>query len=143
MATTAIAQPIEITFPATGFFRTAQIGGRWWFVDPDGHPFFSQGVNNLSFAGTPDVNGVDAYEDAVTARYGTPAKWATAEAARLHAELLPVHAGVTSLPGVISLKTAMNMLGLPGGPVRLPLVEATEEQQSRLKTFLAQGGVKI
>jgi len=65
------------------------------------------------------------------------------EAARLHAELLPVHAGVTSLPGVISLKAAMNMLGLPGGPVRLPLVEATEEQQARLKTFLAQGGVKI
>jgi 4-hydroxy-tetrahydrodipicolinate synthase len=66
-----------------------------------------------------------------------------AEAARLHAELLPVHAGVTSLPGVISLKAAMNMLGLPGGPVRLPLVEATEEQQTRIKTFLAQGGVKI
>ena len=63
--------------------------------------------------------------------------------ARLHAELLPVHAGVTSVPGVISLKAAMNMLGLPGGPVRLPLVEATEEQQARLKTFLAQGGVKI
>jgi 4-hydroxy-tetrahydrodipicolinate synthase len=66
-----------------------------------------------------------------------------AEATRLHADLLPVHAGVTSLPGVISLKAAMNMLGLPGGPVRLPLVEATEEQQARLKTFLAQGGVKI
>ncbi|MBS2538822.1 4-hydroxy-tetrahydrodipicolinate synthase [Catenulispora sp. NF23] len=65
------------------------------------------------------------------------------EAARLHAELLPVHAGVTSVPGVISLKAAMNMLGLPGGPVRLPLVEATEEQLARLKTYLAQGGVKI
>jgi 4-hydroxy-tetrahydrodipicolinate synthase len=66
-----------------------------------------------------------------------------AEARRLHQELLPVHAGVTRLPGVISLKAAMNMLGLPGGPVRLPMVDATEEQRARLKTFLAQGGVKI
>lgn len=30
---------------ATGFFRVEQIGGRWWFVDPDGHLFFSTGVN--------------------------------------------------------------------------------------------------
>ncbi|GAA1992508.1 4-hydroxy-tetrahydrodipicolinate synthase [Catenulispora subtropica] len=66
-----------------------------------------------------------------------------AEAARLHQELLPVHAGVTLLPGVISLKAAMNMLGLPGGPVRLPLVDATSEQEAELKTYLAAGGVKI
>ena len=66
-----------------------------------------------------------------------------AEAARLHQELLPVHAGVTRLPGVISLKAAMNMLGLPGGPVRLPLVDATSEQEAELKTYLAAGGVKI
>jgi len=26
---------------ATGFFRVEQIDGRWWFVDPDGHLFFS------------------------------------------------------------------------------------------------------
>jgi 4-hydroxy-tetrahydrodipicolinate synthase len=66
-----------------------------------------------------------------------------AEATRLHQELLPVHAGVTSLPGVISLKAAMNMLGLPGGPVRLPLVDATSEQEAQLKTYYAAGGVKI
>ena len=66
-----------------------------------------------------------------------------AEATRLHQELLPVHAGVTRLPGVISLKAAMNMLGLPGGPVRLPLVDATSEQEAELKTYLAAGGVKI
>ncbi|NUP49260.1 MAG: 4-hydroxy-tetrahydrodipicolinate synthase [Catenulispora sp.] len=66
-----------------------------------------------------------------------------AEATALHQELLPVHAGVTMLPGVISLKAAMNMLGLPGGPVRLPLVDATEEQAAQLKTYYAAGGVKI
>ena len=30
---------------ATGFFRVEQIDGKWWFVDPDGHLFFSTGVN--------------------------------------------------------------------------------------------------
>lgn len=30
---------------ATGFFRTAKHGGRWWLVDPDGRLFFSHGVN--------------------------------------------------------------------------------------------------
>jgi len=30
---------------ATGFFRVEQIDGRWWFVDPDGHLFFSTGVD--------------------------------------------------------------------------------------------------
>ncbi|MFZ0592079.1 MAG: hypothetical protein WAM39_16555 [Bryobacteraceae bacterium] len=30
---------------ATGFFRVEQINGRWWFVDPDGHLFFSTGAD--------------------------------------------------------------------------------------------------
>ncbi len=30
---------------ATGFFRTEHDGRRWWLVDPDGHPFWSSGVN--------------------------------------------------------------------------------------------------
>ena len=30
---------------ATGFFRTEKVDGKWWFVDPDGHLFFSHGVN--------------------------------------------------------------------------------------------------
>ncbi len=29
----------------TGFFRVEQIEGRWWFVDPDGHLFFSTGAD--------------------------------------------------------------------------------------------------
>ena len=38
---------------ATGFFRVEQIDGRWWFVCPDGHLFFSTGLNGVSpFSGT-------------------------------------------------------------------------------------------
>lgn len=33
------------TLKATGFFRTEQIDGRWYFVDPHGHPFFSTGMD--------------------------------------------------------------------------------------------------
>jgi hypothetical protein len=32
---------------ATGFFRVQQIDGRWWFVDPAGHLFYSTGVNGV------------------------------------------------------------------------------------------------
>ena len=33
---------------ATGFFRTEQIDGKWWFVDPEGHLFLSLGVDCVS-----------------------------------------------------------------------------------------------
>ena len=36
------------TAKATGFFRVEQIDGHWWFVDPDGHLFFSTGADGMS-----------------------------------------------------------------------------------------------
>jgi hypothetical protein len=33
---------------ATGFFRVEQIEGHWWFVDPEGHFFFSTGADSMS-----------------------------------------------------------------------------------------------
>jgi hypothetical protein len=33
------------TFKATGFFRTQHDKERWWLVDPEGHAFFSLGLN--------------------------------------------------------------------------------------------------
>ncbi len=33
------------TWTATGFFRTEFRDNRWWFVDPDGHPFWSAGMD--------------------------------------------------------------------------------------------------
>jgi len=30
---------------AAGFFRVEQVDGKWWFVDPDGHLFFSAGAD--------------------------------------------------------------------------------------------------
>ena len=38
-------------FRATGFFRTERRGDRWWLVTPEGHGFFSLGIDVVS----PDV----------------------------------------------------------------------------------------
>lgn len=42
---------------ATGFFHVEQIDGRWWFVDPDGHWFFSNGANGVGFFASTRVAG--------------------------------------------------------------------------------------
>ncbi|WP_426205516.1 beta-galactosidase [Pseudomonas sp. TWP3-1] len=39
-------------FKASGFFRTEKRDGRWYLVTPEGHPFYSLGVNTVS----PEVN---------------------------------------------------------------------------------------
>ena len=72
------------------------------------------------------------------------ALWAgrTAEAAQLNADLLPVYTGCFRTQGVILTKAALAMQGLPSGPVRLPLVDATEAQRDQLRADLALGGVR-
>ena len=32
------------TLPATGYFHPQQVDGRWWLVDPDGHPYVMVGL---------------------------------------------------------------------------------------------------
>ena len=32
---------------ATGFFRVEKVDGRWWLISPDGHLFYSAGVNGV------------------------------------------------------------------------------------------------
>jgi len=44
---------------ATGWFRTEKIDGRWWLVDPDGHLFFSTGIDCI---GLGDPTFVDKRE---------------------------------------------------------------------------------
>lgn len=36
---------VDITLQRTGWFHTQKAKGRWWLVTPDGHAFFSLGVN--------------------------------------------------------------------------------------------------
>ena len=62
-------------------------------------------------------------------------------ATRLNSDLLPVYSGIFRTAGVILTKAGLNMLGLPAGPVRLPLINATPEQMDVLRRDLADGGV--
>ncbi|MDX5371173.1 MAG: beta-agarase [Pseudomonadaceae bacterium] len=49
------------TFEAKGFFRTEKRDGRWYLVTPEGHPFFSLGVNAVSpYQGRTYVEGREA-----------------------------------------------------------------------------------
>jgi Beta-galactosidase len=42
---------------ATGFFRTERRDGRWWLVTPEGHGFFSIGVDAVAPSGATYVKG--------------------------------------------------------------------------------------
>jgi 4-hydroxy-tetrahydrodipicolinate synthase len=44
---------------------------------------------------------------------------------------------------VILVKAALRELGLPAGPVRPPLVDATPEQVAQLRKDLTAGGVNL
>jgi len=59
----------------------------------------------------------------------------------INAALLPVYTGLFRTQGVILTKAALAMQGLPSGPVRLPLVDATDAQQAQLRADLAAGQV--
>lgn len=72
------------------------------------------------------------------------ALWAgrTTEATAINASLLPVYTGCFRTQGVILTKAALALQGLPAGPVRLPLVDATDAQVEQLRADLALGGVR-
>lgn len=46
-------------FAATGFFRTHYDGDRWWLVTPDGHPFWSAGLDGVSPQLATRYDGLD------------------------------------------------------------------------------------
>jgi 4-hydroxy-tetrahydrodipicolinate synthase len=64
-------------------------------------------------------------------------------ARRIHYELLPVCEGLFRNQGAVMAKAALDLLDLPGGAVRLPLLAATDEERRILAQDLAAGGVKV
>ena len=65
------------------------------------------------------------------------------KALEIHQQLLPVFTGTFRTQGAILTKAAMNIMGLPGGTTRLPLVDATAEQIEQLRKDLTAGGVVL
>jgi 4-hydroxy-tetrahydrodipicolinate synthase len=66
-----------------------------------------------------------------------------AEALRLHHQLLPIFYGFFRTQGVILTKAALNRLGLPAGPVRSPLVDATDDEIAQLRADCADAGLNL
>ncbi len=46
---------------ATGHFRVEKYGNRWWFVDPDGRLFWSNGITTVTFHEETDVEHRPSY----------------------------------------------------------------------------------
>jgi 4-hydroxy-tetrahydrodipicolinate synthase len=61
----------------------------------------------------------------------------------LHRQLLPLFLGIFRTQGTILVKAAMNARGLPAGPVRSPLVDATEAELAQLRADCAAAGLDL
>ena len=92
------------------------------------------GVVGTSTAFTAALTGqmIAAYGDGDVAR-----------ARALHEQLMPAFTGVFRTQGTILVKAGLRELGLPAGPVRLPLVDATPEQVSVLRADLELAGTPL
>ena len=66
-----------------------------------------------------------------------------ARARAIHYELIPVYTGLFRNQGAVMTKAALDLLGLPGGAVRAPLLAATDAERDRLRADLTEGGVKV
>src|SRR6266498_838641 len=82
------------------------------------------------FSGPGTLAMIEAYE-----------RGDVAEALRLHRELLPIYTGIFRTQGTILVKAGLALRGRPVGPVRPPLVDATEHEIAHLRDDLAAAGL--
>jgi hypothetical protein len=68
---------------ATGFFRVEKVCDRWWFVTPEGHPFYSAGVNSARPGGDFSVTGRAPYREAVSELYVNDEAWGASVVSRM------------------------------------------------------------
>jgi 4-hydroxy-tetrahydrodipicolinate synthase len=66
-----------------------------------------------------------------------------AEAAKLHLSMLPVNVGLFRNQAAVLTKAAMDLLGLPGGGVRGPLLPASDAERRQLVEDLMAGGIRL
>jgi 4-hydroxy-tetrahydrodipicolinate synthase len=66
-----------------------------------------------------------------------------AAALTLHRRLLPMFTGVFRTQGTILVKAGLKLSGLPAGPVRSPLPDATEAETNQLREDAAAAGISL
>jgi 4-hydroxy-tetrahydrodipicolinate synthase len=81
-------------------------------------------------AGTADLIAAFERGDVVAAR-------------ALHRRLFPLFTGIFRSQGVILVKAALAAVGLPGGPVRSPLVDATGAEVEQLRADFEAAGLQF
>jgi 4-hydroxy-tetrahydrodipicolinate synthase len=105
--------------------------------DPMNLPLWSiGGVGCISVTAHVVGDRIDEMLDAFT-------KGRNAEAAELHRSMLPVNVGLFRNQAAVLTKAALEMLGLPGGGVRGPLLPASDAERRKLREDLTAGGVKL
>lgn len=119
-----------------------------WVIKRSGIPVYSgDDILNLPLLSVGAVGFVSVCGHTVGARLREMLdSWFAGDSKRaltIHQELLPVYTGTFRTQGAILTKAAMKLMGLPGGRVRLPLVDATDAQIAQLREDLKQGGVKL
>lgn len=119
-----------------------------WVIKRSGIPVYSgDDILNLPLLSVGAVGFVSVCGHTVGARLREMLDYWFAgkpeQALKIHQELLPVFTGTFRTQGAILTKAALNLMGLPGGKVRLPLVDATASQISQLKDDLSNGGIKL
>jgi 4-hydroxy-tetrahydrodipicolinate synthase len=62
-------------------------------------------------------------------------------ARKVHEELSPLFNALFITTNPIPVKTALDVLGLPAGPPRLPLVPATRDERARIEKALSDAGL--
>jgi 4-hydroxy-tetrahydrodipicolinate synthase len=60
------------------------------------------------------------------------------EAATLHQQLLPIIKGLFEAPSPVPVKTALQLIGMDVGSVRLPMVPLTEQERTTLAKLLGE-----
>jgi 4-hydroxy-tetrahydrodipicolinate synthase len=119
-----------------------------WVIKRSGIPVYSgDDILNLPLLSVGAVGFVSVCGHTVGAKLREMLdSWFSGNSSRalaIHQELLSVYTGTFRTQGAILTKAALKLMGLPGGKVRLPLVDATEAQISQLREDLKQGGVKL
>jgi 4-hydroxy-tetrahydrodipicolinate synthase len=105
--------------------------------DPMNLPLWSVGgVGCISVTAHVVGDRIHAMLDAFTAGRNS-------EAAALHQSMLPVNVGLFRNQAAVMTKAAMDLLGLPGGGVRGPLLPASDAERQTLVQDLIAGGVTL
>jgi 4-hydroxy-tetrahydrodipicolinate synthase len=100
-------------------------------------PFLSIGAvgvvgTSTHFTGAETADLIDAHE-----------RGDVAGALALHRRLLPMFTGVFRTQGTILVKAGLTLSGLPAGPVRSPLPDATEAETNQLRRDAAAAGITL